>query len=116
MPDRNKELERALDRGERDKLPPNVPPGMLGEQGLDLRKADEFKPSLNAGITQESTPETRLLTIVLLYVLVFTSPVAAWMLWRSPTRPLWAKIIITIIGAAFYVLVWVYTLHGPVLH
>ena len=115
MADRNEELERALDKGRMEKLPPNAPRGMLGEHDIDLRKADDYTPSLNSGISQESTPETDLLTIVLLYLLVITSPVAAWLLWRNPRRPLWAKIMITLIGIAFYAAVWRYTLHGPAL-
>jgi hypothetical protein len=44
--------------------------------------------------------------MLLLYLLVFTAPVAAWMLWRDGTRPLWAKIVATVAGLAIYVAVW----------
>jgi hypothetical protein len=106
MPVDKDELDRALDRGSFDTLPPNVPPGLLGEVAPNLRKVDQFKPSLNAGVVQESSPDTRYLTMLLLYLLVFTAPVAAWMLWRDGTRPLWAKIVATVAGLAIYVAVW----------
>jgi hypothetical protein len=96
------ELNRALDKGSHDQLPPNLPPGLLGEIGPDLRKVDEFEPSLNAGMIQESTWETRWLTIAILYLLVFTSPVAAWLLWRDPKRSTRTKVIATAVGIALY--------------
>lgn len=77
------ELDRALDKGALQELPPSVPGGFLGEVAPDLRKVDEFEPSLNAGLLQESTYETRLLTIMLLYLLVVTSPVAIYLVWRD---------------------------------
>jgi hypothetical protein len=68
----------------------------------DIRKVDEFEPSLNAGMLQESTWETRWLTIGILYLLVITSPIAAWMLWRDPKRTMRAKVIATLIGLTGY--------------
>lgn len=97
------ELNRALDKGASTELPPSIPPGILGEIGADIRKAEDFEPSLNAGVLQESTWETRWLTIGILYLLVVTSPIALWLLWREPKRTLWAKIAATAVGLAGYV-------------
>jgi hypothetical protein len=105
------ELDEALDKGGCTELPPNIPPGFLGEVAPDLRKIDTFKPSLNAGVIQESSPDTRHLTMLLLYLLVFTSPVAAWMLWRDRSWPLWAKVVATGFGVLVYVAAWVYARH-----
>jgi hypothetical protein len=104
-----KKLNEALDKGARAELPPNVPPGWLGEDNPDLRKIDEFKPSLNAGIVQESTPETRALVIALLCALFFTSPIAFWMLWRSPTRSMTTKVFgsVVMVGWLLFI-VWLY--------
>lgn len=75
-------------------LPPNRPPGMLGEPGLNVMKTDSFEPDgLNAGLLQESTWETRWLTIVLAYLLFF--PVAFALVWLSKRIPRRAKIIAT---------------------
>ena len=98
------ELERALDKGASSELPPSIPPGLLGEVGADIRKTDDFTPTLNAGMLQESTWETRWLTIGVLYVLFFTAPVALWLLWREPRRTMWAKVVATIVGLAGYAL------------
>lgn len=106
MPVDEKELNEALDKGALRELPPNVPPGFLGERGLNMSKVDEFKPTLSAGIVQEPSSATRQLTMVLLYLLVVTSPVAAWMLWRDPRRPLWVKMAATIVGVAVYGALW----------
>lgn len=91
MADRS-ELEKALDKGGLGELPPNVPPGFLGEAAPDMRKPESFKPSLSAGVVQESTGATRILTIVLLYLLVVTSPAAFWLLWRDPKRTMRVKV------------------------
>lgn len=100
------ELERALDEGGLSELPPNVPPGWLGEAGADFRKVDTFRPSLSAGIIQESTTETRWLTIALLYLLLITAPVAVWLVWRDPHRPLRVKVIASAIGVLGYGLLY----------
>lgn len=110
MTDRS-ELDRQLDRGNMGELPPNIPPGFLGEIGPDFRKVDEFEPSLNAGVIQEQTWETRWLTIVLLYLLVVTSPVAVWLLWRDRKLGLRTKVVTTAIGVVIYAAVWVFTTH-----
>lgn len=102
-------LERALSRGAMAELPPNVPPGVLGEVAPDFRKVDRFEPSLNAGILQESTSDTRWLTIVVLYLLVLTAPVALWLLWRDPRRSLKAKVVTTVVGVIGYVALYVST-------
>ena len=80
-------------------LPPNTPPGFLGERPPDLRKVDTFEPDgVNAGLVQESTPETRWLTIVILYLVFF--PAAAVVLWRSRYFSHRQKVVTTLIGAA----------------
>lgn len=101
-----RELNAALDKGGMGELPPNVPPGFLGERGMNMSKVDEFEPSLSAGIVQEISAATRQLTMLLLYVLVITSPAAAWMLWRDRRRPLWVKAVTTVVGIAGYALLW----------
>jgi hypothetical protein len=102
-------LDRALDKGALRDLPPNIPPGFMGEIQPDMYKADDFKPGLNAGVIQEGTWETRWLTIGLLYLLVLTSPVAVWLLWRDPKRSRRTKTIATAVGVAGYVAVWALT-------
>jgi hypothetical protein len=104
---RDEKLDEALDRGASTELPPNIPPGLLGEVGPDLRKVDEFEPTLNAGLIQEGTWETKWLLIGLLYLLLITAPVAAWLLWRDPRRKTRTKVIATVIGVAGYVLLFV---------
>lgn len=104
-------LEHELDQGALRELPPNIPPGLLGEVAPDLRQVDTFEPSLNAGVIQESTWETKWLVIVLLYLFVITSPVAAWLLWRDAKRSLWAKVLATVLGLAGYAALWAYTPH-----
>ena len=84
-------------------LPPNRPPGMLGEAGLNVMKVDTFEPDgLNAGLTQESTWETRWLWIIVLYLVFF--PAAAFVLWRSKRISRSGKIFATIVGLAGLVL------------
>jgi len=97
------EIEAALAKGARPFLPDNETPGWLGEKGADLRKVDEFEPSLNAGLLQEETPQTRWLFMVVMYLLVFTFPVALWVLWREPRRSRLAKIVTTVVGVLGYV-------------
>jgi len=78
-------------------LPPNIPPGFLGESPPDFRKVDTFEPDgVNAGLIQESTWETRWLTIAILYFVFF--PAAAVVLWRSKAISRRAKIIATLVG------------------
>jgi hypothetical protein len=96
------ELERALDRGASTELPENRPPGWLGEVAPDMRKVEGFEPSVNAGLLQEDTRQTRWLLMLVLYLMVFTSPAAVWLLWREPKRSLRAKITTTLIGLAGY--------------
>lgn len=84
--DTRSELDKALDEGVRRDLPPNVPPGFLGEVAPDMRRVDEDGPrGLNAGIIDEWTWETTLLTVILLLVVFF--PGAYWVLWRSHKVP-----------------------------
>lgn len=100
------ELNRRLDKGRLDELPPNIPPGFMGEIAPDMRKADEFEPSLNAGIIQESTWETRWLVIVILFALIITSPVAAFLLWRDKRITRWAKVVASIVVLVGYGLLY----------
>jgi hypothetical protein len=101
-----KKLNEALDKGALRELPPNVPPGFLGERGLNMSKTDEHKPTLSAGIVQEPSAATRQLTMLLLYLLVVTSPIAVWMLWRDPRRNVWVKMAATLVGLAVYIALW----------
>lgn len=100
---RSDELERALDRGALEELPPPAPAGFLGEKAPIMGKEEDFKPTITGGIVQESTPETRWMTIALLYLLIVTFPAAAWLLWRDPERSLRVKVIITLVGVVGYV-------------
>jgi len=102
------ELDRELDRGEIPELPPNHPPGVLGEVMPDFRKVDTFEPSPNAGVIQESTWETRWMTLVILYLLVITSPVAFYLLWRDPKRSRTAKAFLTALMLAGYVVAFLF--------
>jgi hypothetical protein len=100
---RNEELERALDKGASAFLPPNEPPGWLGEVAPDLRKVDEFEPTLNSGISQEDSQQQRWLLMLIMYVTVVASPIALWLLWRDPARSRRAKVVTTIVGIVCYV-------------
>ncbi len=65
-----------------DELPPNVPPGFLGERAFRLNVTDDEGPhGLNAGVLQEWTAETTRLALALTYLLFF--PAAYAILWRS---------------------------------
>jgi hypothetical protein len=111
---RDEKLEEALSRGASTHLPPNQPMGLLGDVGLDVRKTDDFEPTLNAGISQEDSPQLRWLLMFVLYLTFFGSPIALWLLWKEPTRSMRAKIISTVVGVAAYVIAFVAygTLHG----
>lgn len=100
---RTDDLDRELDKGRLGELPPAVPGGFLGEKAPDMRKVEEFEPSITGGLVQESTPETRWMTIALLYLLIVTVPIAAWLLWRDPRRSLTAKVVFTAAGIGGYV-------------
>ena len=88
------ELKEALDRGSGRELPPNRPPGLLGEPGLNLRKVDPTSHGLNAGLTQENDEQLTFLWIVLAYVVFF--PLAYVILWRSHKIERRLKVWITI--------------------
>jgi hypothetical protein len=100
---REEELERALDAGGAQ-LPPNKPLGMLGEQGLNLRKVDDHAPTMDAGISQEMDWPVLWLAIVLGYLLFFVPGFA--ILWFSKGVPIRVKIRVSIVGllgvAAFF--------------
>jgi hypothetical protein len=103
----DEKLEEALSKGASTGLPPNKTMGWLGEVGPDLRKVDEFEPSLNAGLSQESSENLRWLLMLILYLTVLGSPIAIWLLWKEPARSLRAKIITTVVGVAGYVTAFV---------
>ncbi len=85
-------------------LPPNQPPGLLGEHGLNVMKTDTFEPDgMNAGLIQESTWETRWLTLVILYLVFF--PAAYVVLWRSKHHSRRVKITTTLVMTAGLVFV-----------
>ncbi len=85
-------------------LPPNRPPGILGERGLNVGKVDTFEPDgVNAGLIQESTWETRWLTLVILYLVFF--PAAFVVLWLSKRFTLRVKITTTVVMTAGVVFV-----------
>ena len=97
--DRQAELDAALDKGEIAELPPNIPPGILGEKGMNLYKVDSDGPhGLNAGVTQESTSQTLLLGVLLAYVLFF--PLAYFLLWRTDKMSLKQKIALSVLMVA----------------
>jgi hypothetical protein len=102
-------LDSELGRGAMGELPPNIPPGFLGEVSPSMVKADEFEPTLMAGLTQEQTWETRWLLMAVLWMLVLTAPVAAWLLWREPKRAVWVKVAATVVGVAYYGVIWYFT-------
>lgn len=68
--EREARLDAALSRGALEKLPPNQPMGLLGERGPKLLSVDEFKPSLNAGLSQENDGGVWWLAIVLAVLIV----------------------------------------------
>lgn len=102
----HKKLDEELDKGRLDELPPNIPPGWLGEVAPNLQKPDSHKPSLSAGVIQESTSETRMLVVILMFALVFTAPVGFWLVWRDRKRSLRSKVIATLGGLAFCLVVY----------
>lgn len=114
------QLDRALDQGERREMPENVPPGMLGETPLDqprpegdsrdkgsglLRTVDSDAHGDNAGFLQDTNLEIRFLLIAGSALLVVTSPVALWLIWRDRKWKAWFKVALTA-GVAVY-LGWV---------
>lgn len=94
----SEELKRALDEGSGGELPPNVPPGILGERGLDLQKTDPPSHGLYAGLSQEFDGPVLWLAIVLAYLVFF--PLGYWFLWRSPRIGKRTKIAGTILMTA----------------
>ncbi len=111
---RSDDLDRELDKGSLSELPPPKPGGFLGETAPDLRKVEEHLPSVGGGLVQESTAETRWMSVALLYLLIVTSPIAAWLVWRDRRRSLGLKVAITALGIAGYVgLYALYSLPRP---
>ena len=87
-----------------DELPPNVPPGFLGEQGLNFGKVDSSGPhGLNAGVIQEWTWETTRMIIALTYFLFF--PLSFVILWRTRYIARKRKIALSVVMAAGLVFV-----------
>lgn len=64
-------LDDALSEGVLPDLPPNVPPGFLGETAPDLRKPQDWQPDGNAGLSQENDLPVVLMSILLAYLLFF---------------------------------------------
>lgn len=106
---REEELERALDSGGAT-LPPNKVRGILGETAADLRKAEDFAPDLNSGISQENDWPVVWLLIILAYLVFF--PVAYVILWRTRYVSRRTKIAVSIVGAVGVVAVAVYIASG----
>jgi len=94
---REEELDRALSRGALEELPPNQVQGLLGERNPKLRVTDEFKPDLNAGVSQEIDLPVVWMAIVLAYLLFF--PLAYVILWRTSHISQRAKIVVSVVGA-----------------
>lgn len=92
-------LERELDRGT-GTLPPYRVGGWLGERGPDMRKPEDYRPTVTGGLVQEDTPETQWLLIVLLSLLVLPSPIALYLLWRSAAK-LPTKIVTSLLVLAW---------------
>ena len=86
-------MKAALDDGEIGELPPNVPPGFLGEVAPDLRKVDPDSFGLNAGLTQEMDGPVVLMLVVITYAIFF--PLAFYILWRTNTLPRRTKIALS---------------------
>lgn len=100
---RERELAAALDSGGLDELPPNVPPGLLGEVAPDLRKVDEHgSHGLNAGLTDEWTMQTTVMAAVLALLLFF--PAAYYIVWRSRLISTRHKVTLYVAMTGFLVL------------
>ncbi len=109
----SEELERALDKGSGGELPPNVPPGLLGERGLNIQKTDPDSHGMNAGLTQELDGPVMWLVVVLAYLVFF--PAAYWILWRSRVIPRRSKIAGTVlmtVGLVALALWWLLAQRG----
>ena len=100
------ELKAALDAGEMPELPPNVPPGLLGEAGPDLRKVDPDSHGLNAGLSQEMDGPVVLMAIVISYAVFF--PLAFYILWRTQTLPKRTKIMLSAVMGTGVVVATIY--------
>jgi len=103
-PEERAKLEQLLDSGITE-LPDNQVKGFLGEKAPDMRQVEEFEPDLNAGILQENDMGVIWLVIILMYLLVFTIPVAYALLWLSKGIPRKTKLIASAVGAAGIALV-----------
>jgi hypothetical protein len=100
------ELRAALDSGELRELPPNVPPGLLGEVAPDLRKVDGDRFGLNAGLTQEMDGPVVLMLVIISYAVFF--PLAFWILWRTDKLPRVTKVGFSVVMAVGVVAATVY--------
>lgn len=89
------ELEKALGGG--GELPPNRVRGILGETAADVRRAEDFTPDLNAGISQENDWPVVWLAIILAYLVFF--PAAYVILWRTRHVSRRTKIVVSVVGA-----------------
>jgi hypothetical protein len=89
-------LARALESPMAE-LPENQPKGLLGDPGLNMGKTDDFKPDLNAGISQENDMPVVWMAIVLGYLLFFVPGFV--ILWFSKRVPIKTKIVASIVMA-----------------
>lgn len=96
-PTRDELIEEAL-KSPMTELPENVPKGILGESGIDVRKVDDFEPDLNAGLSQENDLPVIWMAIVLGYML-FGVP-GFVILWTSRRIPIRTKVVTSIVMAA----------------
>lgn len=100
------ELRDALNEGELRELPPNVPPGLLGEPNPDLRKVDADSHGLNAGLTQEMDGPVVLMLVIITYAVFF--PLSFYILWRTHTLPRRTKIALSAVMALGVIAAGVY--------
>jgi len=107
---REEEIERALAKGALEELPPNQPRGLLGEKNPKLKVVDEWRPDLNAGVSQEMDLPVVWMAIVLAYLLFF--PIAYVILWRTRLISQRAKVVVSVVGAVGVALVLSRILQG----
>ena len=90
-------LEAAL-RSPMTELPENQPKGMLGETGIDVRKAEDFTPDLNAGLSQENDMPVVWMAVVLGYLIFFVP--GFMILWASKRIPIRTKVVASVVMVA----------------
>jgi hypothetical protein len=94
-PERNRLTDADPYADTLEELPPNIPPGFLGEHGPDFRKVDgDGSHGLNAGVIQEWTWETTMIAVAIAYLLFF--PAAYVILWRARKVPRRQQVVLTV--------------------